>query len=88
LVQNPQAAWRVLEGHAFVVPEGGTGVVELDEVGTFIWQLVEHERSLEDVVERICAEYEVEPERARADCLAFVEDLGRRGLIAIRKEAR
>lgn len=85
--QNRQAAWRVLEGHAFVVPEGGTGVVELDEVGTFIWQLVETERSLEDVVQRICAEFEVEPDRARADCVAFVEDLSRRGLLAIREDA-
>ena len=86
VVQHPQTAWRVLEGHAFVVPPGGTGVVELDEVGTFIWQLIESERSLEDVVERICAEFEVEPDKARTDCVAFVEDLGHRGLLAIRNE--
>lgn len=86
VVQHPQAAWRVLEGHAFVVPPGATGVVELDEVGTFIWQLIESERSLEDLVERICIEFEVEPDNARMDCVAFVEDLGSRGLLAIREE--
>jgi len=86
-VQNPQTAWRVLEGHAFVVPEGGAGVVELDEVGTFIWQLITSECSLDDVVEHICAEFEVEPDRAREDCVAFVRDLGGRGLLVIREDA-
>jgi coenzyme PQQ synthesis protein D (PqqD) len=87
VAQNPQAAWRALEGHAFIVPHGDTGVVELDEVGTFIWQLVETERTLDEMVERICAEFEVEADRARSDCVAFVEDLGRRGLLSIRKDA-
>ena len=87
VTQNPEAAWRVLEGHAFVVPHGGTGVVELDEVGTFIWQLIEAERTLDDLVHHVCDEFDVGPERARTDCVTFVEDLARRGLAAVRPDA-
>ena len=87
VAQNPDAAWRVLEGHAFVVPHGGTGVVELDEVGTFIWGLIEAERSLDDLVRSVCDEFEVDSERARTDCATFLEDLVRRGLVAVRPDA-
>jgi hypothetical protein len=86
VTQNPDAAWQVLEGHAFIVPPGGTGAVELDEVGTFIWELVETERSLDDLVSRICAAFEVDADRARTDCVAFLEDLGRRGLVTVRDD--
>lgn len=86
VAQSPDAAWRELEGHAFIVPHGGTGVVELDEVGTFIWKLVEKERSLDEVIQRICEEFEVEPDRARDDCVSFIEDLGRRGLVTVRED--
>jgi hypothetical protein len=79
--QNPEAAWRVLEGHAFIVPPGATGVIEIDEVATFIWCLVETERTLDDLVDRICQEFEVDADRARRDCEAFLDDLARRGLI-------
>jgi len=87
ITQNSEAAWRVLEGHAFVIPHGGTGVVELDEVGTFIWRLIESERNLDELVRHICDEFDVSSQRARTDCVAFVEDLSRRGLVAVRPDA-
>lgn len=85
VVQQADAAWSVLEGHAYIVPHGGTGVVELDEVGTFLWVFLEEERTLEEMVAKLCQEFEVEPGRAREDCESFVEDLEKRGMVTVTK---
>lgn len=53
----------------------------LDELGTRIWKLIHQDLDRDQVVAAIVAEYEVEPEQARGDLDAFLNDLRESGLI-------
>jgi hypothetical protein len=57
----------------------------LNRVGGRVWELLAaRPRSVDDLVDQVVAEYEVEPERARADVGDLVERLSAHGLVEIR----
>jgi len=79
----PGVISRLIEGEAVIVlPEQGE-IKVLNEVGSRIWALADGTRTLMNIVETICREYEVTPERARADALAFIEKLVREGVMVV-----
>lgn len=51
------------------------------EVGRRIWDLCERPCSVEELVERLVAEYDVAPERCRAEVMAFCSELLKAGLL-------
>ncbi len=55
----------------------------LDEVGTRIWQLLQEKGRIEPLLETLLAEYEVSPERLRADLAELLGRLEEAGLIQI-----
>ena len=55
------------------------GLFTLNEVGTFVWERLDGERPLAEIVDDVTAHYEVEVERAREDLLGFVELLAKAG---------
>jgi hypothetical protein len=83
--QNPRAAWRVYEGEAVIVSPDDSTFHTLNPVGTLIWQAADGCTRLGAIVERICAEYAVEPEPALRDAAAFVAALCERGLMELRE---
>lgn len=56
----------------------------LDAVGTRIWMLLGDQNNLASIVDQLCAEYQVEPERIRTDLLALVTQLAEAGLVKVR----
>ncbi|MCA9572069.1 MAG: PqqD family protein [Myxococcales bacterium] len=61
--------------------EPTTGVYfGLDRVGAEVWSLLEG-RTLDELVERLVAEYDVEPDRCRADVLELLEALEAKRLV-------
>ena len=53
----------------------------LDELGTEIWNLLAKGATENEIVDRLGAEYEVEPDQLRADVREFFELLLRNGLV-------
>lgn len=53
----------------------------LDELGTRIWKLIQQDLDGDQVVAAIVEEYDVEPDQARRDLDAFLNDLEQSGLI-------
>lgn len=54
----------------------------MGEVGSRLWELVAETMSIRDLVETMCSQYpEVSETQIRSDCLQFLEDLLRSGLI-------
>jgi len=83
LAPAPDVASCLVEGEAVIVlPKQGRTKV-LNEVGSRIWALADGTRTLGSIVEVICQEYEVTPERAQADVLAFVEELVQDGMLTV-----
>lgn len=78
----PGAAWRETGGEAVVVlPDKGQFKV-LNEVGARVWALADGTRSVSQIAQAICAEYEVAPEIALRDVRAFIEVLVNKGALA------
>ena len=55
----------------------------LADVGARIWDLLQTQRTLKDIVDVLVAEFEVSRERAAADLSALIADLHARGLVAV-----
>lgn len=47
----------------------------LNEVGSFIWEQLDHTETLDGLANAVVAEFDVEPETAKADVTAFVAEL-------------
>lgn len=74
---------RDLEGEAVILNlESGT-YFGLDSVGTRIWSLLQEDGSLRRTFELLQQEYDVEPERLKADILRLVGELRANHLLSV-----
>jgi hypothetical protein len=53
----------------------------LDDVSVFIWTNMDGELTVEELVHKICDEFDVDPQTARADTLEFIRELLGRNLL-------
>ena len=58
-------------------------VHKLDEVGTFIWNLLDGNRSINQICDLMVKEYEVNAEQCSKDLNEFVEQLKSKNLLEI-----
>jgi hypothetical protein len=77
---------RSIVGEMVVVPvRGQTGDLEsiynLNEVGAFIWKLIDGRTSLRQIVDAVLAEFDVASEDAEKDTLQFIATLEEAGMI-------
>ena len=75
---------RVVGGENVVVPVGEMskvfhGMINLNETGAFMWKFFSEEHTLEEGVAALCAEYEVEEERACTDVQKFMDTVMENG---------
>jgi len=68
------------EETVFLAP-AGDHIHSLNATGTVIWNLIDGERSLQAILDAVVAGFEVPPDQARADLLAFVDELAAKGLV-------
>jgi hypothetical protein len=61
-----------------------TKKLQLDELGTLVWNLIDGERSVQQVVKMFAATHRLESREAEVSVTQFIRELGRRGLIGMR----
>ncbi|MBQ7913605.1 MAG: PqqD family protein [Clostridia bacterium] len=76
---------KVGDAHV-VVPVGELsktfhGMINLNETGAFLWNFFTTEHTVDEAVAALCAEYDVEEERARLDAEKFAEILKKNAFI-------
>ena len=85
LKKNPNAAYRVYDGQATVVMPERAEVKVVNEVGSLIWEKIDGRRTVAQVVESalesIVKDFEVAPDEARRDALAFLGALREHGMV-------
>ncbi len=77
---------REIAGETLIVPVSGNvadleSIYTLNEVGGVIWGLLDGQRSDNEIVDAVCAEFDVERDRAQADVAALLVSLREAGLI-------
>lgn len=80
----PDVLVNVIDGQAVLLNLKTERYFGLDEVGTEMWRALTSSDSLEAASSVLLAEYEVEPERLRADLLSLAQKLIENGLLEVR----
>ena len=73
--RSDDAVWRVIDGEVVVLLPEEAGIHALTGCGSRVWELIEEETAISEIIKSICAEYEVEPQRAREEITEYVHKL-------------
>ena len=77
---------RSIAGEMILIPSGAAaqkfnGLVTVNALGAFIWDVLQQSVTLDELVARITAEYEVDDATARADAEEFLAELRQIGAL-------
>ncbi|MGD0543222.1 MAG: PqqD family protein [Candidatus Acidiferrales bacterium] len=87
ITRNPKLAWREVDGAMVIISPEDSQVHELNETASLFWKHAEG-KTLDELVERIAAEYEVARETARNDLEELLAALGEKQLMFVAPEAK
>ena len=57
--------------------------LQLDEMGSLTWSLLDGKRTVHDVVDSLCRRYKLNRREAEVAATGFLRELGKRGLIGL-----
>ena len=60
-----------------------TKKLQLDELGTAVWELIDGNQSVQQVIQRFAQKYQLHAREAEVAVTRFLRDLGKRGLIGL-----
>ncbi len=76
---------RDVAGSCVVVPTGAdinfNGMISLNDTGKTLWQRLQTEATVDDLIAALTAEYDVDADTARAGAERFIEKLRQHGFI-------
>ena len=83
---NKEYVLREIAGDYIIIPVGKTvlefnGLITVNEVGVFLWKMLQEEVTMDDLVKAVLSEYEVEEAVARADIQEFLDKLTEAGVL-------
>jgi hypothetical protein len=81
---RPDVLVRELRGESVLLDLASESYFGLDEVGTGMWRALTAGGSPEQAFAALLDEYDVAPDRLRAEMAAFVEKLAQAGLVDVR----
>ena len=79
--KNEKVPWRVIEGEAILVKVDSGEVSHLNEVATKIWQAIDGQRKVSDIIRHIHDSFDVKREEAEKDTLGFLKALADKKII-------
>ena len=73
-------------GQDLLVPLGPrivdlNGIVALNGTGSYVWELLAEDRTVDHLATAVSNRFDVDPERARSDVQIFLNEIGRLGLL-------
>ncbi|MBN2038025.1 MAG: PqqD family protein [Chitinispirillaceae bacterium] len=80
----PNLAQRLFEGHMLVISPRDSMLHRFNEVGTFVWQKLEHGAALTEILACIAEQFQgFDVKKNRKEIVAFLEALEKKGLITV-----
>ena len=61
----------------------GERKIDLDEVGTFVWDMCNCETTVRQMIERLSAEYRMNRKEAEVSLFAFLQTLAKKGIVSL-----
>jgi hypothetical protein len=82
-VRSAAVAARMLGEEMMIMSAVDSSLYTLNDVASFIWEAADGKTSLDQIVARICDQFEVPPDVARADAEKLVTDLEAAGIMKV-----
>ncbi len=77
-------AARLLAGEMMIMNSADSTFFTLNEVATTIWQAADGHTPLREIVrEKVCTQFEIDPEQAQADAEHFVSELSEHRILLV-----
>lgn len=87
IARSSAIAARALAGEMMVMNSADSTFFTLNEVATTIFQAADGYTPLREIVrERVCRQFDVDPEQAQADAEQFVAELSSHGILIVSKQ--
>lgn len=84
IARSPAIAARSLDGEMIIMSTKDSKLFTLNEVATEIWRAADGRTPLSQIVQdKVCAQFEVEPEAAYADAEELCRGLAEHGIMTI-----
>jgi hypothetical protein len=84
IARSSAIAARALAGEMMVMNSADSTFFTLNEVATVIFQAADGRTPLREIVrERICGQFDVDPDEAQADAEQFVAELSGHGILKV-----
>ena len=74
--------FRRVAGEGVVVDQRRAEVMVVNEVGLRVLELLRDKVSVEEIIAKVTAEFDAEPETVEADVLRFIDQITERGMTA------
>ena len=81
ICRDPRIPFQEIQGQAIIVVPARRELHQLDETATFLWSALKESRSVRELSESLCREFDVDAERAERDVRDFVASLEEKGLV-------
>lgn len=83
---NKEYVLREIAGDYIIIPVGKTvlefnGLITVNEIGVLLWNMLQEEVTMDDLVKAVLREYDVEEAVARADIQEFLDKLTEAGVL-------
>lgn len=80
-VRLSDAVHRALNEETIVLGARSADAFALNRVGTWLWEKLEREVSLDTLAQAMADQFRIDVETARVDCERFLRDLEAQGLV-------
>ena len=75
---------RLMQRFGGGIPEPVNKKIELDELGSAVWRLIDGRRSVRQIVGEFQVAYKLDRKEAEVSVTAFIRELGRRGIVGLK----
>lgn len=84
VARNPKVAARGLGGEMMIMSGHDSTLFTLNQTASILWQFADGRTPLEEIVrQRICSEFDVEPQEALKDAETVTRELAGHGILQI-----
>ena len=80
--KNKNIPWRLIDNEAIIVDIKEGESIYLNEVAAFIWNSIDGENTVKEIIEHICDNFDIDIETAKKDTFNFLETLLEKKLIS------
>lgn len=81
VVRCDDLAWRMYDGEAVIMTDGGSQIHTLNKVASFIWELADGKLTVEKIAANVYDRFDIKEDTAVTDTLEFAQQLADKGVI-------